>query len=363
MGSIISAASVIRVNTSRNNNRKQQHRRIESRQKQLTKQKDAVIKILLLGAGDSGKSTILKQMKIMHQDGFSNEEVTLYARLCRKNLLQTVHSIVHMYTKYNMEFSDERTSECTELLASSTFAKSGENCATQKELEAIEQLWGDSSVKHALSTTTKLKFLDSAPYLLNRAREILAPTFVPTNQDILRTRLPTTGIIQTHFTVNGTPIQIYDVGGQRGERKQWIYCFNDVTALMFIASLSEYDNVLEEDRTKNRMDESLDLFEGIVNLPWFRTCSTILFLNKVDLFHVKIKNVKFSGFFNAYHGDDTAEDVIRFIREMFMDRNDYPGKHIFIHVTNATDTTNIRFVWSSVQRMILEDRMLQIGLQ
>ena len=67
-------------------------------------------------------------------------------------------------------------------------------------------------------------------------------------------------------------------GGQRGERKKWIHCFDGVTAIMFIASLNEYDQVLAEDRTRNRLKESLDLFEGIINLPWFKEAPIILFL-------------------------------------------------------------------------------------
>lgn len=38
-----------------------------------------------------------------------------------------------------------------------------------------------------------------------------------------------------------------DVGGQRSERKKWIHCFENVIALIYLASLSEYDQCLEED--------------------------------------------------------------------------------------------------------------------
>jgi hypothetical protein len=58
---------------------------------------------------------------------------------------------------------------------------------------------------------------------------------------------------------------MYDVGGQRNERKKWIHCFDDVTAVIFVASLSEYDQVLYEDHTVNRMDEAVTLFADIAN--------------------------------------------------------------------------------------------------
>lgn len=41
---------------------------------------------------------------------------------------------------------------------------------------------------------------------------------------------------------------MFDVGGQRSERKKWIHCFNSVTSIIFCTALSEYDQVLLEER-------------------------------------------------------------------------------------------------------------------
>jgi guanine nucleotide-binding protein subunit alpha len=40
---------------------------------------------------------------------------------------------------------------------------------------------------------------------------------------------------------------MFDVGGQRSERKKWIHCFEAVTSIIFCVSLSEYDQVLLEE--------------------------------------------------------------------------------------------------------------------
>ena len=50
---------------------------------------------------------------------------------------------------------------------------------------------------------------------------------------------------------------MFDVGGQRSERKKWIHCFENVTAIVFMychyinnrVAASEYDQVLVEDDT------------------------------------------------------------------------------------------------------------------
>ena len=72
---------------------------------------------------------------------------------------------------------------------------------------------------------------------------------MPTDQDILRSRVKTTGITETTFRVGELTYRLFDVGGQRSERKKWIHCFENVTALVFLVSLSEYDQMLYEDES------------------------------------------------------------------------------------------------------------------
>ena len=73
--------------------------------------------------------------------------------------------------------------------------------------------------------------------------------YLPTDQDILRSRVKTTGITETMFVVGELTYRLFDVGGQRSERKKWIHCFENVTALVFLVSLSEYDQMLYEDES------------------------------------------------------------------------------------------------------------------
>lgn len=72
-------------------------------------------------------------------------------------------------------------------------------------------------------------------------------SYVPTDQDILRTRVKTTGITEVVFPVDTLMYRIFDVGGQRSERRKWIHCFENLTGIIFMVSLSEYNQVLRED--------------------------------------------------------------------------------------------------------------------
>lgn len=96
-------------------------------------------------------------------------------------------------------------------------------------------------------------------------KRITSADFVPNEHDVLRARTKTTGIVETRFEMGQLSIHLFDVGGQRSERKKWIHCFEAVTSIIFCVALSEYDQVLLEESGQNRMAESLVLFESVVN--------------------------------------------------------------------------------------------------
>merc|ERR1712113_748190 len=120
--------------------------------------------------------------------------------------------------------------------------------------------------------------------------------------DVLRTRIRTTGMIETRYEINDVFFNIYDVGGQRNERRKWIHSFENVTCVIFVAALNHYNCVLFEDEEKNAMHESIILFDEIINSKWFKKTEIILFLNKKDLFAECIRSgISLSVCFNAKH--------------------------------------------------------------
>merc|ERR1712146_292944 len=111
--------------------------------------------------------------------------------------------------------------------------------------------------------------------------------YMPDKDDILRSRVRTSGIVEEKYTIEDVEFVMYDVGGQRNERKKWIHCFDGVTAIIFVGAISEYDQVLYEDKNQNRLIEAVELFNEICNSKWFIQTAMILFLNKRDLFEMK----------------------------------------------------------------------------
>merc|ERR1712137_688390 len=172
------------------------------------------------------------------------------------------------------------------------FAELPTNLDAEEEMpqdvaEAIKKLWADSGVQECYGRSREYQLTDSAKYYFDDIDRISAPGYTPNNQDVLRSRVKTTGITETRFKVGELTYRMFDVGGQRSERKKWIHCFENVTAIIFLVAVSAYDQNLVEDESVNRMREALTLFDSICNSKWFVKTSIVLFLNKTDIFKEK----------------------------------------------------------------------------
>eukprot|EP00456_Euglypha_rotunda_P025801 TRINITY_DN20809_c0_g1_i5.p1 TRINITY_DN20809_c0_g1~~TRINITY_DN20809_c0_g1_i5.p1 ORF type:complete len:229 (+),score=34.77 TRINITY_DN20809_c0_g1_i5:230-916(+) len=226
----------------------------------------------------------------------------------------------------------------------------------------MANLWKDPGIKMTFEKRAMYQLTDSTDYYLDRIMDIGKDIWVPSQQDVLRSRVRTTGIAESEFTIDGNQFRVFDVGGQRNERKKWIHCFQHVTAVLFVAALSEYDMGLFEDQETNRMDEALNLFDEICNSRWFKKTSIILMLNKRDLFAEKIKKVPLTVCFKDYKGSGTFEDASEFIRKQFEARNKTPTKQIYSHITCATDTDNARHVITAVKDILIRRNLQDGGL-
>ncbi len=189
------------------------------------------------------------------------------------------------------------------------------------------------------------------------------------------------------MTINNVPFRFVDVGGQRSQRQKWFQCFESVTSILFIVSSSEFDQVLLEDRQKNRLRESQNIFETIVNNRCFTEVSYILFLNKTDLLKEKlnrsVRHSKVNGspnqlspqsftdlsntidyYFPEFNGNPTdLETVQNFILDLFESVRRDKRKQMYHHFTTAVDTENIKYVFNAVRNTILQNNITQLMLQ
>ncbi|WAQ90030.1 hypothetical protein PtA15_12A15 [Puccinia triticina] len=324
------------------------------------------IKMLLLGAGESGKSTILKQMKLIHEGSYTNDERESYKEIIFSNAIQSMHVILDAMQLMKIELKHPSLLSLGQMIQSLP-SQMEKDYLEPHIVAAIRQLWQDPGVRQCFERSREYQLNDSAAYYFDSIDRIGQRSYVPDDQDILRSRVKTTGITETVFVIGELKYRMFDVGGQRSERKKWIHCFENVTAIVFLVALSEYDQMLYEDDSVNRMQEALNLFDSICNSRWFIKTSIILFLNKIDLFKQKVQYSPIQDFFPNFQPPSNPDQELwqagaDFFGNKFVGVNQSPSKQVYVHLTCATDTSQIRFVLSAVNDIIIQLNLRECGL-
>jgi len=357
---------------------KQIDRQIKSDQRKMQQE----VKLLLLGAGESGKSTFLKQMKIIHGVVFEPEHLKEFRKIIYQNMIKGMRVLVDAQRKLDIELGNPANCQAGDqiLLFDNFAAVDSENFSDFRTL--LSGLWADKGIREAFERRAEYHLPDSMGYFYDHIDRISLPTYVPTQQDILYCRKTTKGINEFRMFISNVPFLFVDVGGQRTQRQKWFQCFDKVTAILFLASSSEFDQKLFEDKRVNRLEESRNIFDTIVNHRTFAQVSVILFLNKMDLLEDKVtrKKVDISQYFpefdqietvrsyvnNKFGGDPlNVADVKNFILYLFSVKQKFihSQRPIYHHFTTAVNTKNIQYVFTSVKETILRKNLSALMLQ
>lgn len=339
---------------------------IENQLKQEQTKFSRECKLLLLGAGESGKSTVLKQMKIINSKGYSEDERKVFKTIINSNIVYSMKTIVQAMQTLGIPLGNSANQRHANLI----LAQSDQVMSEQlpgNVAEAIHSLWQDSGVQACYKRNGSDYHLnDSAKYYFQNLDRICQSTYMPSDQDILRSRVKTTGIAEDVFLINKNTYHMYDVGGQRSERKKWIHCFENVNAIIFLAAISEYDMKLVEDEAVNRMQEAFSLFDSIASSRFFQSTSIILFLNKMDILEEKIYDVPIEDYFEDYEGGPDLEEAKNFFKgrfeEIMPEKKDGSTRALYVHFTCATDTTAMKAVMDAVTVIIQKESLARAGL-
>ncbi|KAM6497742.1 guanine nucleotide-binding protein alpha-2 subunit [Amanita muscaria] len=331
---------------------KVRNKEVEKQLKEAKTKMEKEVKVLLLGSGDSGKSTVLKQMRLIHKVPFSPQEIETFRQIVFDNIVRGFHYILEAMEEMEIQVSPEN-SEHLEVIETVADVPSGEPFPMQY-YEPLKGLWADPNVQKAWERGNEAALPENLSYFFSSLDRLFQPNYRPNEQDIIQCRVRTTGITETTFYLREHEMLMVDVGGQKNERRKWIHCFQDVTSILFLVSLNGYDQCLVEDRDANQMQDAMTIWDSICHSQWFKQTSIILFLNKNDLFEEKIKHSHIKSFFPDFEGERGEAKAGRdYFRRRFARIAQKAGRskerEIYIHVTTATDTAMLRVVMAAVE--------------
>lgn len=330
------------------------------------------VKILCLGAGESGKSTFRRQMRFLYNNSKSKDSEDDKRRIKQQihsDMITGMRALIMLAKnascceKIGMQL-EPASLESAETLDVALPKKNGFYDLTVELGNCIQQLWKDPAIRACwkdrvelwpfLGVTNALseEMYDSLEEYFDSTPRIQEDTYQPQHIDMIKCRVKTTGVEETLITVDGTSIRLLDVGGQKNERRKWINFFDNCNVLLFFAPLSDYELQLAEDPTVNRMHDSLALFDQMCNSHFFKDSIILLLLNKDDIFRERIRVKDLTCCFPEYTGGKDYEKAGDFIKQKFLAVNKNPKKRIYSNMTNATDTASMKVVFDSLQVLL-----------
>ncbi|BGP11975.1 hypothetical protein JCM10049v2_007895 [Rhodotorula toruloides] len=365
---------------------------IEEELKRARREEAMETKCLLLGPGESGKSTIVKQMRLVYSSPYTTAELLSFRETIFSNLLQSAQSLLSSFSALKIRLPadvKEETRWLREVDETEEVVDPETGGLRSEAAQALGRLWEAEGTKEAMRRSAEFQLNDSAEYFFTHLARIASPSYLPTEEDVLRTRVRSIGVVEQTFEVlKGRKLRVVDVGGQRSERKKWVHQFENIGMLLyalscpsfpeqprptlivgrrFVVAVSEYNQTLFEDSRQNRLDESLELWEMISASRWFRRSTFVLFLNKTDIFERKI----LSGFAPLaasvpnYRGPPSNVAAAKsYMLDTFtaLYKQHTPERALFAHFTQATDKVSTQVVLGAVMTGVWTSTLQEMGL-
>mmetsp|Transcript_20633 Transcript_20633/g.26756 ORF Transcript_20633/g.26756 Transcript_20633/m.26756 type:complete len:367 (+) Transcript_20633:61-1161(+) len=312
---------------------------------------EKTVKLLLLGTQNAGKSTILKQIKLIHGQAPEFEQRKLLVPLIHSQIVTSMQKLI-LDTLSGDELSDSEK----------RFVDVDPSCGIDHMTGIMmNKIW-----KQRCMSWRDEALFTNLHYFLSNLDRVLHQQYVPNFADLVYLRVPTVGVNVARIYVHDIPFEIYDVGGQQSERRKWVHFFDDVNAIIFVTALDEFDQLsTEKGHTMNCLMRSLGIFSEICQIESFYNIPLLIFFNKIDLFTEKIQKQDINSIpeFSSFSGEvKNATVAVRYFMYLFMKQNRITKRNLFCHATCGIHTQNIKHVFNLCVSDVLFKTLAEGGM-
>jgi hypothetical protein len=270
----------------------------------------------------------------------------------RRNCIEAIQTLLVACDTLQVPLSDATLVDAKEEI----IGLNADSVTLNEELGAkISNLWKDPGLQTVWNRRSEFWCMDATSYYLQEVERLASEDCEATDDDMIMTRVRTTGIVVTQILEPPYVYQIVDVGGQRSERRKWIHCFDTVKAIIFLEGLAGYNQVLFEDNSMNRMKESMNLFVDVIKNPIFANTPIFVFLNKKDLFETMIQTQPLTVCFPEYDGElGDVQGALSFITKKYEDlmKEHGGGRQVYVHIIAARVRRDIKIAFGEVKETL-----------
>jgi GTPase SAR1 family protein len=208
------------------------------------------LKLIFIGPHGSGKTTILRQLRQIHGDQYSEEELGQFLSVIHQNLINSMKILLEQCKRLGItgRVGPQKSLETITKYSGRT------EFLPENIMFAIRLLWADPVIQSVWGMRAEYQINWTVQHFHDKCVSIAQPGYLPDNSDILRCDFPTAGITRELYDIEGSPFEIYDVGRHRGEKGRASQIYDNVSAIVFVADLTEYDQYkIDNGSRKNRL--------------------------------------------------------------------------------------------------------------
>ncbi|KAK6753616.1 hypothetical protein RB195_012916 [Necator americanus] len=311
-----------------------------------------IIRLLLLGAAESGKTTLLEQIRLLYKQNYSETEFMHRKAFIYNNILISIRKLIQRMKDTDTAYENPDTARYAEKIMAEEETQF--SCFTMDIADAIQRVWKDGAVQKLYERRSEINLNDSSKYFLENLSSINRLDFTPCPRDLIMSYVPTVGVQNVIFSVENRVFQLFDIGGQRIDRRKWAMMYDGIDAIFFCIAISEYNQTMIEDPEANRLEDSLSLLEKISHEPKFGNTPLLLFLNEIDVFREKLPLIPLEEYLPEYKGSN-ADDGLDFIEGLAKKAMAGRDESLMrIYRTCAIDTDEMSKILENVFRTVLK---------
>lgn len=279
-------------------------------------------KLVLMGAANSGKELIMRQMKVLYADGYPREERLGYRYAVRSTVRLLIHAIIDLIKDTGVNLPKNLSQDFAVLLYEVETAEM--KTITPEAVRAVQNIWNSESFSTLFVRNFEIDFPQYASYFANEMQRISENDFIPSEADIIRLNHSMGGIRELRFAWDEIDVHLFNISGYIPDqfRKRWFHQLEGATALIYTVDVSTYDRPYLGQSTESQLLDDFATFESWANSPKFSGSSIILLLNNFSRFREKLPHSPLTTFFPEYYpGPDPETSARQYILKRFKDVN------------------------------------------
>ncbi|KAM0794156.1 G-protein alpha subunit-domain-containing protein [Usnea florida] len=327
------------------------------------------IKVLLLvtlspGAGESGKSTVYRQMKLLCEPGFTMEERRMFRDVFFDNILGAFRIVFEARREWGVDYESKNSLQHEQILhqyyrpcyGSANSHVRLDEPFPKNLLSPMKELFADEGFQRIVKKGNRIALNDNFQYFFKNIDSLFSPQYFPNDQEVLHTSMNTSGFLDVRLKFGKLDCVITDIGSTRSRREEWVHLFNGVNCVIFTAPLTGYNQRLVKEKSANQTEASLLLFDSILSLTSFKRSTIILLLSKLDLLQEKVFHSSVKDYFPDFNGaDDDREAAQEFFVNKFLTIARKRCRNVRVYCTNLTDTDSFRPILKDIEASIRHD--------